>query len=151
MPGFLFWVVGSGRAARGGAGIWGREEFGHGHPQAGVPVGLPDGELPLDPWVWACRTCLGRGPCARTPRERLSVERRGRGVEAAAEGGDKEPAGRAVVTVMVTQEPGSHGFGARGWKRPETFGFGHEVFPGGLGVSARGGTQADGSGLGSTG
>lgn len=77
-------------------------------------------------------------------------------MEAAAEGGDEEPAGRAagragVVTVTVTQEPGSHGFGARGWKRPETFGFGHDVFPGGLGVSARGGTQADGSGPGSTG
>lgn len=78
----------------------------------------------------------------------------GEGWKAAAEGGDEEPAGRAagragVVMVMVTQEPGSHG--ARGGKRPETFGFGHDVFPGGLGVSARGGIQADGTGLGSTG
>lgn len=106
----------------------------------------------MDPWVWACRTFLGRGACARTPRERLRVERRGRGVEAAAEGGDDEPAGRAgVVMVMVTQEPGKHRFGARGRKRPETFGFGHDVFPGRLGMSVRGGTQADGSGLGSTG
>lgn len=80
----------------------------------------------------------------------------GEGWKAAAEGGDEEPSGRAagragVVPVMVTQEPGSHGFGARGGKRPETFEFGHHVFPGGLGVSASGGMQADGSGLGSTG
>lgn len=81
----------------------------------------------------------------RNARERLRVERRrGDGWKAAAEGCEEEPAGNLSRCRRRAEEEQVHAAGSRGGDGRglnSTFGFGHEVVPGGLSVNTVGGDR----------